>query len=67
MPMRARGFASILILLLLSPPLWGYPLSRTIEMSATGYAPLDPQAVRGMCFFMETLTSQHPGEGRNRG
>jgi len=30
--MRARGFASILILLLLSPPLWGYPLSRTIEM-----------------------------------
>ena len=48
--MRARGFASILILLLLSPPLWGYPLSRTIEMSATGYAPLDPQAVRGMCF-----------------
>ena len=48
--MRARGFASILILLLLSPPLWGYPLSRTIEMIATGYAPLDPQAVRGMCF-----------------
>lgn len=31
-------------------PVFSYPLSKTIEMVATGYAPLDPKAIKGMCY-----------------
>ncbi len=44
------GALSGLLLLSLSLPASGYPLDRVVEMTATGYAPLDPRAVRGMCF-----------------
>lgn len=40
----------IVLLLLLSPPAYADPLPTIEEYTATGYAPLDPQAVRGMCF-----------------
>lgn len=37
-------------MLLSAHPVFSYPLSMTIEMVATGYAPLDPKAVKGMCY-----------------
>lgn len=37
-------------MLLSAHPVFSYPLSNTIEMVATGYAPLDPKAIKGMCY-----------------
>jgi len=37
-------------MLLSAHPVFSYPLSKTIEMVATGYAPLDPKAIKGMCY-----------------
>lgn len=44
------GALSGLLLLSLVLPAPGYPLNRWINMTATGYAPLDPAAVAGMCY-----------------
>lgn len=41
---------SVLMLLFIAYPVFSYPLSKTIEMVATGYAPLDPKAIKGMCY-----------------
>ena len=37
-------------MLLSAHPVFSYPLSKTIEMVAIGYAPLDPKAIKGMCY-----------------
>ena len=41
---------SVLMLLFIAHPVFSYPLAKTMEMIATGYAPLDPKAVKGMCY-----------------
>ena len=37
-------------MLLLSPPVFAYPQYKTKEVIATGYAPLDPKAIKGVCY-----------------
>lgn len=37
-------------MLLLSPPVFAHPQYKIKEMIATGYAPLDPKAVKGVCY-----------------
>lgn len=41
---------SVIGLCVTAQPISAYPLAKTMEVIATGYAPLDPKAVKGMCY-----------------
>lgn len=44
------GYVVAISMLLLPLSASAYPFSKTVEVVATGYAPLDPKAVKGVCY-----------------